>query len=93
MAKLINLTCFKCLQVGGIKMKIAIIDSGINANVIQFKKINQYRIYNNKIVNEECRDYIGHGTAVASIITKEYECEIVSICPGISGVCQLSCRI
>lgn len=84
MAKLINLTCFKCLQVGGIKMKIAIIDSGINANVIQFKKINQYRIYNNKIVNEECRDYIGHGTAVASIITKEYECEIVSICPGIS---------
>ncbi|MDD5901680.1 MAG: DUF1611 domain-containing protein [Lachnospiraceae bacterium] len=69
-------------------MKIAIIDSGINGKVLNVKTIKQYRVYEQKVYEEECRDYVGHGTAVASVICKNVLCDIVSICPGIneSGV-------
>ena len=69
-------------------MKIAIIDSGINGKVLNVKTIKQYRVYEQKVYEEECRVYVGHGTAVASVICKNVLCDIVSICPGIneSGV-------
>lgn len=66
-------------------MKVAIIDSGINADVFPNTLISQYIVYNGCYYKEKARDYIGHGTAVASIIIDENtDIEILSICPGIS---------
>ena len=65
-------------------MKVAIIDSGINDRIFPGTQIEQYVIYNGVVSQEQAKDYVGHGSAVASIIINSCPTtEIVSICPGI----------
>lgn len=65
-------------------MKIAVIDSGVNATLFPNINIKQFRFYNNEVIEEEPKDYLGHGTAVIScIFTRFPECEFLSLCPGI----------
>lgn len=66
-------------------MKVAIIDSGINPLVFPDIDCKQYRVYNGEIFQEEPKDYLGHGTAVASVALKGIsDIELISICPGIN---------
>lgn len=67
-------------------MKIAIVDSGVNEKALNKKISSQYRIYNGTIYKESPIDYVGHGTAIASILSKECEFELISICPGINNM-------
>lgn len=64
-------------------LKVAIIDSGVEGSLFEGIPISQYRIYEESVEHETPTDYVGHGTAVTSILLKSVQCEILSICPGI----------
>ena len=66
-------------------LRIAIIDSGIAEGILPNKIISQHRIYNGEIFDEKPVDYVGHGTAIASILCKTALFEMLSICPGINN--------
>ena len=67
-------------------MKIAIIDSGVNGDLFPNLSLKQVRCYENEIVEEEPRDYYGHGTAILSCLYEKYPSfEYLSICPGVDS--------
>lgn len=65
-------------------MKVAIIDSGVEASIFPEINIEQYRIYDKKVIQEYPIDYVEHGTSMLYIILNETDISnIISICPGI----------
>ncbi len=77
----------------GSGVKVAVIDSGIDPNNQMFsnKKISgatiEFNLENSKVIFDEYRDEIGHGTAVASILLSyapDIELFILKITEGVS---------